>query len=79
MEMFRRNVRVLREDIGISQSELARRVERSPGYVCDIEHGRRRPNLTTVAVLAEALGVNPFLLLSRSLATGKISPPSADK
>jgi len=69
--VFRENIRIIREDLDISQSELARRVNRSPGYVCDIEHGRRKPNLTTLAILAEALGVNPSLLLSSSLAARK--------
>ena len=54
--VFRENVRALRGDLGISQTELARRLGRSPGYVCDVERGRRRPNVGTAALFAEALG-----------------------
>ena len=76
LRVFQENVRIMRDDLGISQSELARRIGRSPGYVCDIEHGRRKPNLTTVALFAEALGVNASLLLSTAMATHRIDSPS---
>jgi len=67
VSLFRENMRLLREEVGISQSELARRIGRTPGYVCDIERGRRRPNLTTLALIAEGLGLNPSVLISTAL------------
>ena len=78
LRAFWENGRTIREDRGISQSELARRIGRSAGYVCDIEHGRRSPNLTTVALFAEALGCTSSSLVSLSLAAGKIQPSSAE-
>lgn len=75
--VFRKNIRIMRDDLGISQSELARRIARSASYVCDIERGRRNPNLTTVALFAEALGCTPPVLLSLSLAARKVQPPPA--
>jgi len=65
--LFRENLTLLREDLGISQSELARRIGRTPGYVCDLERGRRKPNLTTLALIAEGLGLNPSMLISTAI------------
>lgn len=48
-------VRRLREGIGISLRELARRVDLSPAMVSDIEHGRR--GTSKLADIAEQLGV----------------------
>ena len=41
----------------LTLSELARAVERSPGFICDIFYGRRRPSIDTAKRLAEATGV----------------------
>lgn len=62
--LFRNNLKLLREELGLSQSELARRIKAAPGYINDFEHGRRTPTLGTLAVLAEALGVSPATLVS---------------
>ncbi|MCE5267232.1 MAG: helix-turn-helix domain-containing protein [Planctomycetaceae bacterium] len=67
LSLFRRNMRLLREELGISQSELARRIGRKPGYICDMERGRRAPNLATLALIAEGLGLNPSVLISTAL------------
>jgi transcriptional regulator with XRE-family HTH domain len=67
VDLFRTNMAAVREELGISQSELARRIGRTPGYVCDIERGRRAPNLTTLAVIADGLGVTPAVLVSTAL------------
>jgi len=67
VQTFRDNVQFVRDYRGFSQSEFARRLGRSPGYVCDIEHGRRSPNLTTVALFAKALGIEASLLLSEDV------------
>jgi len=48
----------------MTQSELARAAGKLPSYVCDIERGRRAPNLTTVYLLAKSLGVDPGELLN---------------
>lgn len=64
VDLFRQNLRAIREEAGLSQSELARRIDATPGYVCDLERGRRSPNLGTLAPLAEALGVSPSSLIS---------------
>ena len=65
--LFRENMAAVREELGISQSELARRIGKTPGYVCDMERGRRAPNLTTLATIADGLGVTPAVLVSTAL------------
>jgi transcriptional regulator with XRE-family HTH domain len=65
--LLRANMRILRQELGISQSELARRCGKTPGYICDMERGRRAPNLTTLALIAEGLGVTPAVLISTAL------------
>lgn len=62
--LFRENLAVVLDDLDLSQSELARRIGRTPGYVCDVIRGRRRPNLATVALFARGLGVTASALLS---------------
>ncbi len=56
VKRFIGQMRAVREDLGITQSELARRTGKTSGYVCDLERGRRTPNLTTVCEFAKALG-----------------------
>lgn len=70
-DLFRANMRAIREELGISQSELARRLDVFPSYICDIEN-RRRPGLSlgTIADIAEGLGVAPATLISAAQATG---------
>ena len=67
LAVFRDNICLVRDHLGISQVELARRAERSASYICDVERGRRKPNLSTVAIIAHALGVSVSDLLSESL------------
>jgi transcriptional regulator with XRE-family HTH domain len=64
LRLFRANLKAIREEAGMSQSELARRIDRRPAYICDLERGRWNPNLQTLAPLAEALGVAPASLIS---------------
>ena len=64
VELFRSNLRALREDAGLSQSDLARRMETLPNVVCDLEKGRRVPSFGTLARLADGLGVTPAALFS---------------
>jgi transcriptional regulator with XRE-family HTH domain len=61
--LFRRNLRDVRVSIGLSQSELARKMGVAPSYICDLERGRRDPMLGTLAPLADALGVDPDALV----------------
>lgn len=69
-EIFRRNVRHRRMELGLTQAQLAEKLRVDQGYVSDIERGRRRPNLNRLAPLAEALDTTPSALLSSVSAPG---------
>jgi len=50
-------VRRRREALGISQSELARRIECDPSFISRIEGGQMMPGMKSIIALAPALGV----------------------
>lgn len=50
-------IRLLRENAGLTQTELARRSRVSKPYLCQIELGNRNPNPPVVARIANALDV----------------------
>jgi len=52
------NLSEVREQCGVSQSELARRIGKTPSYVCDLERSRRDGMYTaTLANIAKGLGI----------------------
>ena len=52
------NIKERREQLGISQKELAEKVEISQSFLCDIEQGRSKPNIDTSLKIAEALNID---------------------
>lgn len=59
-----RNVRALREHLGISQEELGFRSNLDRTYVSGVERGVRNPTVMVLARLATALGVEPSALFA---------------
>lgn len=63
-------LRILRERTGWKSAELARKTvvgcgkHMSPGYLSDLENGKRWPNPTVIKALADALAV-PYTVLER--------------
>lgn len=55
-----RAIRTLREEKGVSQAELARRLGRSQQFVSYVESGVRRVDLVEFVVIVRALGGNPI-------------------
>lgn len=60
----------LREDAGLTQAEVARRMGTDPANVWQIEHGRMDPRLSTVLRFAAALGARVHI--------GLINPAHAE-
>lgn len=51
------NIKARREELGISQKELAGRAKISQSFLCDIEQGRCKPSIDTALKLAEVLEI----------------------
>ena len=63
---FGRVVRELRLELGISQEELGNRTGLHRNHVGQVERGELSPTLTSVEVLADALGLPASELVARS-------------
>lgn len=57
-------IRELRERAGLSQEELSFRCGRHRTYVSLIERGRNSPTVSTLWMLADALGVRPAEIIA---------------
>lgn len=58
-------IRHRREQLGLSQSDLARRIETDPSHIAHWESGRRDPSLSNAAAVATALSCSVDALLGR--------------
>lgn len=58
-------IRELREQMGLSQLELARAIRLSPAQVCQLEKGKRKPSLSTALMLADFFEVPLDTLVGR--------------
>ncbi len=72
---FGESIRILRNDSGISQEELAERADLHRTYVSDVERGARNLSLQSIERLAQALGVSVSALFPRLDSSAK--KPSA--
>ena len=51
------NIKKRREQLGISQKELAERAKISQSFLCEIEQGRCKPSIDTAIKIAQVLNV----------------------
>lgn len=51
------NIKERREQLGLSQKELAEKAKISQSFLCDIEQGRCKPSIDTAIKLAQVLDV----------------------
>jgi len=70
------HVRRIREEIGLTQTELADAAGLRQATISQIETGRRTPALSTVFKLASALGVSAGELLQESGPAGGCDHPA---
>lgn len=63
VRLFGENVRKERLAHGLTQQELAGRLEMERSYLSELERGRRNPTVRVLGALAQALGVEPWELL----------------
>ena len=55
---FKQNLLDIRKFLGLSQSELAKRIGWQPSHISHFESGRRLPSVQNLIKLARALGVS---------------------
>lgn len=73
-ELFRQNLRQRRKALKMTQIELANQLGVDQGYISDLERGKVKPSLGTLAPIAEALDTVPSELLSvAAAATGNFA------
>ena len=51
------NIREKREELGLSQKELAKKSGITQSFLCDIEQGRSKPSIDVAIKLAKVLKV----------------------
>jgi len=68
-----RNVRAHRKRLGLSQEQLAEQAGVHRTYVGGIERGERNVTLAAVAAIADALDIEPHVLLDPEGAAGEES------
>lgn len=68
---FGHAVRGLRAKAGLTQEDLADASGLSRNYVSDLELGKKQPTLSTIARLAEALGLRPHELVKHAEGRGR--------
>lgn len=60
------NVRYHRKLKGMTQEQLAAAADMERSYVSDLERGTRNPSVAALGRIADALGLEPHILLKKS-------------
>jgi transcriptional regulator with XRE-family HTH domain len=66
-QLFQRNMKARRQELGLSQDDVAKRAGVEQTYISDLEMGKKRPLIDSLAKLATALDTTPSALLSSVL------------
>jgi len=61
-QVFRANLRKYRKLLGLTQEKLAEMCNTDPGYIRQIEIGKRFPSLEYIERLAKSLNIAPYRL-----------------
>ena len=65
VEQFGLNVQRLRKAQSLTQEELSHRCDMKRSYLSDVERGVRSPAIRALERIAEALGVEPAILVGK--------------
>ena len=63
IKIFANNLRYYRLEYNMTQSELAKKSNLTSKFISDLERASYKPSLDTISILAEVLGVKPYILL----------------
>lgn len=64
---FGRKIKIAREDLGLTQFELAERIDVSQNFLGDIERGIKLPSLNKLIALSNALKISLDYMFAESL------------
>jgi transcriptional regulator with XRE-family HTH domain len=78
LENIGHNIRRLREDKGWNQTELGFHADMSPSIISLIENGKRNPSTSTLAKIADALGVEVVDLFPKGTRRSPFEPTFND-
>ena len=70
------NIKKWRKHAGLTQERLAELCDTDPGYIGQIETGRRCPSLPYIEKIAAALGISPYQLFYDELETAAVDANS---
>ena len=65
LQVFGNNLKKFREEQGMSQEKIAEKAGLHRTYISDIERRKRSISLSNIQKIAEALGVEPYMLLKK--------------
>lgn len=71
-QIFTANIRQYLHRYGLTQGDLAKRMDKTPSYINNILQMRRCPTLRVVAEVADALGLEVWQLLRVTEKTKKL-------
>ncbi len=58
VERFREGMNKARIENKLSKSDLAKKVSKSPSFICDIECGRKSPSFETAINISKVLNIS---------------------
>jgi len=64
-QFFASDLKIFREQRGLSQAELARASNLSPAAISLLEKGGREPSLATALAISDALNMSVYALVNR--------------
>lgn len=76
--VLQRLLRTVRREVGLTQKELAARLESSHSRISDYERGGRRMDLVQLKVYCEAMGVDLNVFVERFLVECQKAEQSAE-
>ena len=72
-------IKQMRKRNGITQSRLGGLAGLTGDWICNIECGRRKPNVTTLSSIARALGVTTDFLIGQPVRNNHKKPATQRK
>ena len=66
-ELFRSILKKYRQEVGLTQSELAEKLGMHQSYVSKVENGERKVDVVEFLLIAQTMGVDPHVLVAEQI------------